>query len=50
MLDKYDFYYKIKFKLVDKGKQMTRHSLSINILIVTVVVVSVLWGTAARFL
>jgi hypothetical protein len=33
-----------------KGKQMIRYSLSTNIPIVAVVVVSVLRGTAARFL
>ena len=49
MLDKSDFLYNIKLKLMNKGKQMTRYSLSTNILIVAVVV-SVLRGTAARFL
>ena len=50
MLDKSDFLYNIKSKLINKGKQMTRYSLSTNILIAAVVVVSVLRGTAARFL
>jgi hypothetical protein len=50
LLDKSDFLYNIGLKLMNKGTQMTRYRLSTNIPIVAVVVVSVLRGTAARFL